>query len=155
MTQPLSSPISHSPAVACGEIPQPGVVSGSASAGCVTLSAEALELARQISLRRAYLAARYPGTPGLSLARWHRQRAVVITELSDLEKQAIAAHGSVNALLTAAGLPVREEKVQCLNDLAHDTHVEAIHCPCPRCVAEVAEAERSQHALAVLAADSQ
>lgn len=121
----------------------------------MTLSAEALELARQISLRRGYLAARYPGTKGLSLAGWHRQRNAVLKELSALEKQAIAAHGSVNALLTAAGLPVREEKVQCLNDLAHGEHVEAIHCPCPRCLAETAAAQGAQHDLMVLAADSQ
>lgn len=104
----------------------------------MTLSAEALELARQISLRRGYLAARYPGTRGLSLASWHRQRKGVLDELSALEKQAIAEHGSVSDLLVSAGLPVRGEAVQCLDDLAHYTPVDAIHCPCPKCRAEVA-----------------
>jgi hypothetical protein len=121
----------------------------------VTLSAEALELARQISLRRGYLAARYPGTKGLSLAGWHRQRNGVLKELSALEKQAIAAHGSVSDLLVAAGLPVRGEQIKCLNDLAHDTPVEAIHCPCPPCVAETAAAQGAQQEIMILAADSQ
>jgi len=122
------------------------------------LSPEALELARQISLRRGYLAARYPGTPGLSLASWHRQRNGVLKELSALEKQAIAAHGSVSDLLVAAGLPVRGDAVKCLKDLAHGEVIETIHCPCPRCLAETAAAQAAQgaqHDLMVLAADCQ
>ena len=69
------------------------------------LTAADRELARQISIRRGYLAQRRPASRTTPLVTWYRQRLAVITELSDLEKEAIAAHGTVAALLSAAGLP--------------------------------------------------
>ena len=64
-----------------------------------------LELARQIANRRGYLMEprSYPST--ISLEVWHRRRLRVIAELSTLEKEAIAGHGTVAALLSACGLP--------------------------------------------------
>ena len=64
-----------------------------------------LELARQIANRRGYLMEprAYPST--ISLEVWHRRRCGVILDLSTLEKQAIASHGTVAALLSACGLP--------------------------------------------------
>ena len=67
------------------------------------LTAEDLELARQIALRKGYLAQPFPASPALSLRSWHRQRFAVLQELSALELRAIASHGTVAALLAAAG----------------------------------------------------
>jgi hypothetical protein len=103
------------------------------------LTVEDLELARQIALRRGYLAERSPALRSMSLSTWHRRRGSIITELSDLEKQAIARHGTVAALLAAAfGKPERgdrkpESSEVCLDDVAHGESIPAGHCDCFTC----------------------
>lgn len=72
---------------------------------CAPLSAADVELARQIALRKGYVAQPFPASRALSLRSWHRQRFMVLQELSALEKTAIESHGTTAALLAAAGLP--------------------------------------------------
>ena len=69
------------------------------------MSAEDLKLATDIARLRAYLRMRKPANRTQSLVSWQRERMARIAELSTLEKQAIASHGTVACLLEPARLP--------------------------------------------------
>ena len=117
-----------------------------------TLTAADLELARQIGNRRGYLAQPFPAHRALSLTSWRRQRYAVHAELTALEAEAQSLHGTVAALLAAAGLGggkaeggrrKAEEISECLDDTAHGGPIPPQHCGCAQCMDTLARQRRT------------
>jgi len=107
-----------------------------------TLTAAAVELARQISNHRGYLAQPFPSSRTLSLSAWFRQRFTVAQDLAELEAEAQTLCGTAAELLHAAGLGP-EPRAACLDDTAHGQPIAPEHCRCARCLDTLAARQRA------------